>query len=263
MPAGAMRRAAAVRAVKLASCARPSRHGIGNCIKVQFPVGRMSDRLLASFAGDIRIVQLLRAKPGNKIGRCRLQREESMNINRRAPEGSMLPAIGPNLRRRSSTILLAIGIAVVVLAVRPAAIADDRDQGRGQDKGQHWVATWATSPAANFVYVPPVPPVYPPGAPTNFAPANIQPDLGFPFPAANSHAASNQTFRSILKPDLRGTPMRVRLSNVVTTQPRTFNAVPVALQEYSANAIEAPIRPAPLTAPASVTSPLGHAPLTN
>ncbi|HEX9465146.1 MAG TPA: hypothetical protein VGB82_21295, partial [Alphaproteobacteria bacterium] len=161
-----------------------------------------------------------------------------MNINRRAPEGSMLPAIGPNLRRRSSTILLAIGIAVVVLAVRPAAIADDRDQGRGQDRGQHWVATWATSPAANFVYVPPVPPVYPPGAPVTFAPANIQPDLGFPFPAANNHAASNQTFRSIVKPDLWGNRMRFRLSNVFGTQPVTFNAVTVALQEYSGNVVE-------------------------
>src|SRR5260370_18383340 len=180
-----------------------------------------------------------------------------MNMNGRAPDGSMLPAIGPGLRRRSSTIFVAIGIAVAMLAVRRAAIAADRDQGRGQDKGQHWVAPWATSPAANFVYVPPVPPVYPPGAPTNFAPANIQPDLGFPFPA-NNHAAANQPFRSIVKLDLWGNRMRFRFSNVFGTQPVTFNAVTVALQEYSGNVVEDTIRPVTFSGSRSVTIPVGQ-----
>src|SRR3974377_1195365 len=76
------------------------------------------------------------------------------------------------------------------------------------DDGKHWVATWATSPADFFVYTAPVPPVYPPGSPTTFAPANIQPDPVFPFPdAATTVATSNdQTFRSIIKPDLWGAP---------------------------------------------------------
>src|SRR2546425_8000088 len=69
-------------------------------------------------------------------------------------EGIMLPAIGPSLRRRSSTIFLAIAIAVATLAVHPVAIADDEHE--GGDRDQHWVATWATSPATHFVYVPPV-----------------------------------------------------------------------------------------------------------
>ena len=56
------------------------------------------------------------------------------------------------------------------------------------DGGKHWVATWATSPATFFVYTAPVVPVYPPGAPTTFAPANIQPDLVFPFPDAATTA---------------------------------------------------------------------------
>ena len=78
------------------------------------------------------------------------------------------------------------------------------------DGGKHWVATWATSPATLFVYTAPVPPVYPPGAPTTFAPATIQPDLVFPFPdaATNGGTANNQTFRSIIKPDLWGSTMR-------------------------------------------------------
>ena len=177
-------------------------------------------------------------------------------MNTRAPEGSLLPA-GRSLRR-SSTILLATAITVAMLAVSPAAIADDRDHNRGQDRSQHWVATWATSPAANFVYVPPVPPAYPPGAPTNFAPANIQPDLGFPFPAANNHAAFNQTIRSIVKPDLWGNRMRFRLSNVFGTQPVTFNAVTVGLQEYSGNIVEETLTPVTFGGKRSVTIPVGQ-----
>lgn len=179
-------------------------------------------------------------------------------MNTRAPEGSMLPAIGRSLRR-SSTILLTTAIIVVaVLAVRSAAIADDRNHNRDQDRGQHWVATWATSPAANFVYVAPVPPAYPPGAPTNFAPANIQPDLGFPFPAANNHAAFTQTIRSIVKPDLWGNRMRFRLSNVFGTQPVTFNAVTVGLQEYSGNIVEDTLTPVTFGGKRSVTIPVGQ-----
>ena len=64
------------------------------------------------------------------------------------------------------------------------------------DGGKHWVATWATSPATFFVYTAPVVPVYPPGAPTTFAPANVQPDLVFPFPdaATTGATANDQTF---------------------------------------------------------------------
>src|SRR5579872_4699951 len=84
-------------------------------------------------------------------------------------------------------------------------------------QGDHWVASWATSPAAYFVYVPPVPPAAP-GFPATYAPATIQPDQGFPFPEANQHQALNQTFRSIVKPDLWGNRMRFRFSNVFGDQ---------------------------------------------
>jgi lysophospholipase L1-like esterase len=108
-----------------------------------------------------------------------------------------------------------------------------------QAQGDQWAATWATSPAAYFVYTPPVPPVSP-GA---FAPATIQPDQGFPFPVANKSAATNQSFRSIVKPDLWGNKMRFRLSNAFGTQPVTFNAVTVALQEYSGNIVRGTLTP--------------------
>jgi lysophospholipase L1-like esterase len=120
-------------------------------------------------------------------------------------------------------------------------------------QGDHWVASWATSPAAYFVYVPPVPPVTPPGYPIASAPATIQPDQGFPFPDANNHAASNQTFRSIVKPDLWGNRMRFRLSNAFGTGPVTFDAVTVALQEYSGNAVKGTLTPVTFGGRRSVT----------
>ncbi len=161
-------------------------------------------------------------------------------------KGIMLPAIGPSLRRRSSTIFLAIAMAIAVLVVSPTALA------------QHWVATWATAPAAYFVYTAPVPPVFPPGAPTTFAAANIQPDQGFPFPNANTTGATNQTFRSIVKPDLWGNRMRFRFSNVFGTQAVTFNEVTVALQEYSGNVVQGTLTPVTFSGIKPVTIPAGQ-----
>jgi len=134
--------------------------------------------------------------------------------------------------RWSSAIFFAIALAVATIVDASLAVADD------QNPGQHWVATWATAPATFFQYVPPVPPA-PPGPPTTFAPANIQPDLGFPFPDANTAGATDQTFRSIVKPDLWGKRIRLRFSNVFGALPVTFSAVTVALQEYSGNLVEA------------------------
>jgi lysophospholipase L1-like esterase len=174
----------------------------------------------------------------------------------RKAEAMMLPANVESLRRRSSTIFLAMAIAVAILAVHPAALADEHDRDRGRD--QHWVASWATAPGAAFVYVAPVPPVFPPGAPTTFAPANIQPDLVFPFPNANTTGATNQTFRSILKPDLWGNRIRVRFSNVFGTQAVTFNEVTVGLQEYSANIVRGTLRRVTFGGQSSVTIPAGQ-----
>jgi lysophospholipase L1-like esterase len=126
--------------------------------------------------------------------------------------------------------------SIILIAIAGTALANDRDRD-DRDRGQKWVASWATSSATFFTYVPPVPPV-PPGPPTTFAPANIQPDLAFPFPAANTAGATNQTIRSIVKPDLWGGKIRIRFSNVFGSRPVTFDSVTVALQEYSANVVD-------------------------
>ncbi len=149
-------------------------------------------------------------------------------------------------------ILLATSLfAILALTGRArAGERDDRD-------GRKWVATWATSPATFLTYVPPVAPA-PPGPPVTFAPANIQPDLAFPFPHANTSGATSQTFRSIVKPDLWGNRMRVRFSNVFGSRPVTFDSVTVALQEYSANVVKGTVTPVTFSRSRSVTIPAGQ-----
>ena len=76
-------------------------------------------------------------------------------------------------------------------------------------------------------------------ADASFALANIQPDLSFPLPNGSSRGpATTQTIRSIVKPDLWGDTIRVRLSNVFGDRPLTFDAVTVGLQEYGANLLK-------------------------
>jgi lysophospholipase L1-like esterase len=147
------------------------------------------------------------------------------------------------------TLTVAVGAALPV----PLVWADGDHE---HDGNAQWVATWATSPAAYFVYTSPVPQNQALGfSPTKSAVANIQPDLSFPFPNAKTSGATanNQTFRSIVKPDLWGQQMRVRLSNVFGNQPLTFNAVTLALQEYGANLVRGTVTPVRFQGSAAVT----------
>jgi lysophospholipase L1-like esterase len=145
----------------------------------------------------------------------------------------------------------------LLLAASSFAVFTFTGHVRAEEGDAKWVASWATSPATFFAYVPPVAPV-PPGPPTTFAPANIQPDLAFPFPSANTSGATGQTFRSIVKPDLWGNKMRVRFSNVFGTRPVTFDGVTVALQEYSANVVKGTVTPVTFGRSRSVTIPAGE-----
>src|SRR5438309_1688081 len=146
--------------------------------------------------------------------------------------------------------------AVLTLGSTWAALAD-RDDDRGH--GQQWVASWATAPAAYFVYAAPVPQnqaLAP--SPTRFTTANIQPDLAFPFPNANTSGANDQTIRSIVKPDLWGNTMRVRFSNVFGNQPLTLDSTTIALQEYAGNVVQGTVRPVTFGRSLSVTIPAGQ-----
>src|SRR5204862_963 len=127
-------------------------------------------------------------------------------------------------------------LALLSFGIAPGALAD-----RGDDQGrnpQHWVASWATSPAAYFVYVAPVPQnqaLAP--SPTRFTTANIQPDLAFAFPNANTSGANDQTIRSIVKPDLWGNTMRLRFSNVFGNQPLTLDSTTINGNDRWANVL--------------------------
>lgn len=147
--------------------------------------------------------------------------------------------------------------AVRTAAFLAALISTSASLAPAQESGRKWVASWATAPAAYLVYTPPVPPA-PPGPPTTYAPATIQPDLAFPFPDANTAGATEQTFRTIVKPDLWGKMMRFRFSNVFGTQPVTFNSVTVALQEYSANLVEGTLTEVTFNGAKSITIPAGQ-----
>jgi lysophospholipase L1-like esterase len=153
--------------------------------------------------------------------------------------------------------LLAAAFAFGAAFSAPAALAADSEHGGGSK----WVASWAASPASYFVYGAPVPQNQALGfSPTKSAVANIQPDLSFPFPDAKTSGATanNQTFRSIIKPDLWSRTMRVRLSNIWGDQPLTFNAVTVGLQEYAANIAHGTMRPVKFQGSHSVTIPPGR-----
>jgi len=149
-------------------------------------------------------------------------------------------------------------LALVWLCVVPPVLAHDDDDYDHDGRRQHWVATWATSPAAYFVYAAPVPQnqALAPAA-TRFTTANIQPDLIFPFPNANTTGAKDQTIRSIVKPDLWGSKMRIRFSNVFGNQPLTFDSVTIGLQEYAGNVVQGTLRPVTFGGTRSVTIPAG------
>ena len=81
----------------------------------------------------------------------------------------------------------------------------------------HWVAAWAASAQGP----------YPVGNPS------AQPELKFAFPDA-ARGAIDQSFRLIVRPDIRGKQARIRLSNAFGTQPVTFDGAFVALQTSGA-----------------------------
>jgi len=162
-------------------------------------------------------------------------------------------ALVTRLDRWSRRAVLAVACATGAALALPTAFAAGRDGSRGDMK---WVASWATAPASYFVYSAPIPQNQALGfSPTKYALANIQPDLSFPFPDAKTSGATanNQTFRSIVKPDLWGRTMRVKFSNLFGNQPLTLNAVTLGLQDYSSNLVHGSVVPVSFQGSSSVT----------
>ena len=87
--------------------------------------------------------------------------------------------------------------------------------------GQKWVATWAAS-----VHGP-----YPSGNPS------AQPDLKFAI-ADPVEGAADLSFRLIVKPDLWGDRVRIRLANTFGTKAVTFSAIYVGLSASAGNVVK-------------------------
>jgi len=129
-----------------------------------------------------------------------------------------------------------------------AAVADDAAYRAG---GSKWAASWATSIQSAYVL-----PTTPQGAAVpGFDP---QPDLSFALPNATTAGAVNQTFRTIVKPDLWGRTVRVRFSNVFGTRPVTFSHAAVALQSYQANIVAGTSVPLRFNGGQRITIPAGQ-----
>ena len=101
---------------------------------------------------------------------------------------------------------------------------------------QKWVVAWTGS-----VQGP-----YPIGNPT------AQPDLNIAFPSAET-GAHDQSFRMIVKPEIWGREVRVRLSNALGTKLVTFDAVYVGLHLTSSALVRGTNRPVPFGGKRTIT----------
>jgi hypothetical protein len=130
-------------------------------------------------------------------------------------------------------------LAVIVVATRVRA-------GEGKEKASSkWVATWTTAPQNTFRGVG----TTPTAALVNFA---------FPFTAPAIPQASNQTLRMIVKPDIWGSVMRVRLSNTWGSGPVTFGKVTIGLHSFSGATVAGTNTPVTFGGLSSVTLAAGE-----
>jgi lysophospholipase L1-like esterase len=118
---------------------------------------------------------------------------------------------------------IALSVCLLAIAVSLAA-----DRAVAQQKGEHWVATWAASPQGprfgfpRFVTPPPAPAANSAQTPPANAPA---PPPLFPAPPT----LNNQTVRMILKTSIGGHRVRVQLSNAFGTEALHIGAAHIAL----------------------------------
>jgi len=123
------------------------------------------------------------------------------------------------------------GVRFTVLIVAALLVAASAYAKDDVPKGKKWVASWITAPSGAFAGVS-QPDTANPGKKI-LTPRLV--NLAFPFDPNSTTLpqANNQSIRMIVKPDLWGDTMRVRLSNYFGTGPVTFNHVAIGLQSYS------------------------------
>ena len=134
----------------------------------------------------------------------------------------------------------AIGLATIGITVAAALGLLNPVHAQTND-GRKWVATWTTSPVNTWK--------------GSTAPALV--NFAFPFTAPALPQAQHQTLRMILKPDLWGDPMRVRLSNTWGPQAVTFGKVAIGLQSFSGATVAGTNRVVTFGGHSMVTVPAG------
>ena len=146
---------------------------------------------------------------------------------------TQLPIFGSFTRVRP----IALGILLGATALLPVTAS--------AQTAKKYAASW--SAASTTTYNPSV----------IVAPDIAAPSLSYAIPDP-AVGANEQTFRMIVKPDLWGHKMRVRLSNVFGSQPVTFASVTVSLQAYAANVVEGTGTQVYFGGQTSVTLPAGQ-----
>jgi lysophospholipase L1-like esterase len=122
-------------------------------------------------------------------------------------------------------------LSLIVAIASPVWAQSDR-----LPAGQKWAATWAAS-----VHGP-----YPSGN------ASAQPDLKFAFPDP-AQGAVDQSFRLIVKPDLWGNRVRIRLANTFGTQSITFDQIYIGVAATGGNIVKGTNRAVAFNAQSSVS----------
>lgn len=110
-----------------------------------------------------------------------------------------------------------IAIAAAILAMTTLTVHADNRSDSNKNSHKKWVASWTTAPTTTWK--------------GSTAPALV--NFAFPFTAPALPEAHDQTLRMIVKPDLWGNTMRVRLTNTWGTNAITFGKVMIGLQSFS------------------------------
>ena len=131
--------------------------------------------------------------------------------------------------------------AIVSIAIVAALGALCFDTAQAAAGGKKWVATWTTAPQNTWK--------------GSAAPALV--NFAFPFTATSGPQAQNQTLRMIVKPDIWGDTMRVRLSNTWGTGPVTFGKVAIGLQSFAGITVAGTNTVVTFSGSESVTVPAG------
>ena len=131
----------------------------------------------------------------------------------------------------------AASVALLLLAGLSAAAAAAPPPATG---GTRWVVSWVGSAHGPY--------------PAGNALAQPELKLAFPRPATG---ARDQSFRLIVRPEIRGCQARLRFSNAFGTQPVTFSDVHVGLQEVGSAVVPGTNRPAGFGGKTRITVPAG------